>query len=95
MTTKRTKAVEMVAAVINDGSRIDRFLRVAADGHYYTSPDKTFLTNDGPETPPHVAIPVGEDITEQDAEEWAEALLGELDAKVSESSSFEEKTGAE
>ena len=74
----RAEAVAMVKSVIENGQRIDRYLRVA-DGEYYTSPDKTLLGHDGPWTPPYVVIPCGYDIDEDEAEECAEALLRELD----------------
>jgi len=68
----------MVKSVIEDGQRSDRYLRVA-DGEYYTTPDKTLLSDDGPYTPPYVSIPCGYDIDEDEAEECAEAILRELD----------------
>jgi hypothetical protein len=77
------EAVKMVAEIIRDATRIDRYLRVANDGHYYTSPDKTFLTNDGPETPPYVVIPFGgTDASDDEYEESARMLLSELDMLV-------------
>lgn len=76
----RTEAVEMVLAVLRDGSRNDRYLRVSDDGEYFTTPDREFLTADGRETPPSVKIPVAYDSTEYEEEEWAAALLDELDA---------------
>jgi hypothetical protein len=73
------EAVEMVVSVLRDGQRIDRMLRVADDGHYYTTPDKTFLTSDGPEPPPFVEIPFGGAISDDEAFEWACGLINELD----------------
>ena len=81
-TQTRYEAVQMVVSVLADGSRSDRFLRQAEDGHYYTTPDETFISNDGPYSPPSVLIPVSYDGTEEDDEEWAEALLTELDDQI-------------
>lgn len=76
------EAVNMVVSVLRNGGRSDRYLRLADDGHYFTTPDRTFLTDDGPETPPFVAIPVASDSTEFESEEWAEALIRELDTVI-------------
>lgn len=81
-TQTRREAVEMVLSVLRDGARNDRYLRQADDGHYYTTPDHTFLGDDGPYSPPGVTIPVAYDTPEEQEEGWAEALLDELDEKV-------------
>ena len=81
-TQTRYEAVQMVVSVLADGSRSDRLLRQADDGHYYTTPDETFISNDGPYSPPSVLIPVSYHGAEEDDEEWAEALLTELDDKI-------------
>lgn len=78
----REEAVEMIVAVLSDGQRSDRYLRRAEDGHYYTSPDLTFLGNDGPYTPPYVTIPVSYDGTEDEDRQCAEALIDELDEQM-------------
>lgn len=83
MSQTHAEAVQMVLSVLQDGRRLDRFLRQAEDGHYYTSPDRTFISGDGPYTPPCVTIPVAYETSESDAEEWAETLLAELDSQVS------------
>lgn len=75
------EAVKIVLEVLRDGQRNDRYLRVAADGTYYTSPDKTFISDDGPYTPTYVLIPVAYDCTEEEEDRWAASLVDELDAK--------------
>ncbi len=82
MSQTRSEARELVLSVLRDGQRSDRILRVADDGHYYTSPDLTFIGNDGPYTPPYVKIPVSYDGTEQEEDAWAEAILEELDTAI-------------
>ncbi len=88
MTTLQTHAdaVAMIVSVIRDRQRSDRLLRMADDGHYYPTPDKTFLSDDGPYTPPYVSIPFADasDATDEEAEEWAENAIDELDAQVTE-----------
>jgi hypothetical protein len=74
--------VQEIVAILRNGRRIDRFLRVADDGHYYTTPDKTYLTNNGPDTPPYVTIPyAGSDVTDDEAEAWVELMIEELEAQ--------------
>lgn len=73
-------AIKMVTSVILDGSRSDRYLRKSDDGSYYTTPDLEYLTPDGRETPPYVRIPCCDtDITDDEAEHWAETLISQLD----------------
>jgi hypothetical protein len=79
----KEKAVAEVLKVLRDGSRCDRYLRRSEDGTYFTTPDHTFLDANGPFSPPSVSIPVAFDTTESEEEEWAEALLKELDDQLS------------
>lgn len=75
------EAVEMVLGVLRCGGRSDRWLRLADDGGYFTTPDTEFLRSDGSvESPPAVRIPVASDCNEIEEEEWADALIRELDA---------------
>ncbi len=85
-TTNQTKneAREMILAVLRDGNRNDRNLRMADDGSYFTTPDKTFIGDDGPHTPLYVAIPVAYDTTEEQEEEWADSLIADLNEKIAE-----------
>ncbi len=69
----------MVLSVLRDGSRRDRYLRRASDGHLYTSPDRSFVGDEGPYTPPYVEIPVAYDTTDEDEREWAVQLLEQLE----------------
>ncbi len=73
---------EMVLSVLRDGQRSDRILRRADDGHLYTSPDRTFIGEFGPYTPPHVEIPVAYDTDEEAEVEWADKLIDELDEEI-------------
>ena len=76
-------AIEMVVRVLCDGSRCDRYLRVTADGEYYTTPSRRVMTDDGPETPPYVAIPVFDcDLSDEDLEIEARAIIQQLDLMV-------------
>lgn len=84
MTTYTSEQIQMVIDLMSDGRRIDRLLRRCEDGTYYVTADKTYLTNDGPETPPYVYIPcVDDDISDEEMEECAVAYLDELTAMVS------------
>jgi len=76
------EAVKAVAKILADGNRSDRYLRVTDDGDYFTTPDYTFLTSDGVETPVSVKIPVSESDSEEENEVWADALIRELDREV-------------
>lgn len=76
-TTKQTRdeAIEMVLAVALDGSRIDRYLRRADDGTFYTT-DADYI----PGVVRGVQIPVIEGDEDADAErQMAEALLDEVE----------------
>jgi len=86
----RDDAVKMVASIISDPDRSDRYLRVAdgeyydnagtAPGDYYTTPIGEYSTLMGLYAPDQVLIPRGYDDEEyESAEECAEALLQELD----------------
>lgn len=75
----RNEAVKMVMSVLADGARSDRWLRKSADGDYFTTPDWTFTTSDGQDTPEAVPIPVSETGTVDEDREWAAELLRELD----------------
>lgn len=79
MTEKKMDDLQIVLGVLRDGQRRDRYLRRAEDGHLYTSPDKTFLGDDGPDTPAYVEIPVVYDATEDEEEEFAWTLIDLLD----------------
>lgn len=84
MTTiqSRADAIQMVSEILQDASRNDRFLRVEGD-RYFTTSDRVFLTGEGPEIPPHVKIPVGDNcshLTDENWDEWAAQLLDELAA---------------
>lgn len=76
------EAVDMVVGVMRDPQRIDRYLRRTDEWRYYTTPDRTYLGNDGPYTPPFVTIPVDRDCTDDEAEEIAGDLLAELDHEL-------------
>lgn len=80
------EAVAMIVEVLTDGKRSDRYLRRNADGEYYTTPDRTFLTNSGPETHPYVKIPkadYGDPDHHGDAlDQWAESLIDELEVDI-------------
>ena len=84
MVQTRTEAVEVVLSVLRHGGRSDRYLRVTDAGVFFTTPDRTFLTADGPETPPFVTIPVASGTSEYEEEQWAEMLLSELESKIEE-----------
>lgn len=81
----KAEAIAEVMDVLSDGSRSDRYLRQAEDGTYFTTPDDTFLDNDGGRySPPSVKIPVSDGGTEEEDEQWAEALIEQLDTKIDE-----------
>lgn len=84
MTSTRNAAIQMILAVLRDGSRSDRFLQRADDGHYYTTPDREYLSADGGSyTVPAVRIGVSDGgIGEDEEEEVAVALMGELDEMI-------------
>ena len=74
------EAVQMVAAILTDHLRSDRYLRWSEGGGcYYSTPDKTYLSDDGPYTPPYVSIPYAGSLTEEEAEDAARELIEELD----------------
>ncbi len=81
MTTQtRSQAIQMVAAVIEDPQRSDRILRRAEDGQYYVTDAEAYIGTSGPEYPPSVRIPAAnEELSPEALEEWADALLSELD----------------
>ena len=76
----RRDAAQMIADVMADGSRIDRNLRRADDGTYYTTPDRDFLTGSGSVTPAYVNIPADNGGgADDELLEWGFGLLDELD----------------
>lgn len=80
-TQSRLSAAQMIADVLADGSRIDRYLRRDDDGAYYTTSDRTYLSDSGPITPAYVAIPTDDgSATDDELFDWGFALLAELDA---------------
>ena len=89
----RLEAARMVADVLVDGSRIDRVLQVAEDGSYYVTTDCDYSRDDGTQfTAPHVRIPVGDPILDDEDEEsaddrlldWGFAILNQLDELIAE-----------
>ncbi len=85
-TQTKNEIVKMILGVMRDGQRSDRYLRRADDGHYYTTPDLTFLSSDGErDTPPYASIPVDDgsaDMTPEDRWDWAASIIDELDEQI-------------
>lgn len=69
-----------IEAVIQDGRRIDRYLRLSDEGNYFTTPDYEFIGPEGPYCPPSVRIPVGE--RGEPARRWARALCARLRKEI-------------
>jgi hypothetical protein len=78
MAQTRAEAVQMVISVMRDTHRLDRYLQVADDGHYHTTPDRTAHGRHGENPVPSVHIPAGFEVGEESEEECAEALMQEL-----------------
>jgi hypothetical protein len=74
----------MVISVMRDGRRLDRYLQIADDGHYYTTSDHTYHGHHGENPLPSVHIPEGYEVGEESEEERAEALIRELGHKAAE-----------
>ena len=84
MAQTHAEAVQMVISVMRDGRRLDRYLQVADDGHYYTTADHTYHGHHGATPLPSVHIPEGYEVGEESEEECAEALIRELGHKATE-----------
>ena len=67
MTT--TTIREQVLSVIRNGSRIDRFIEAGTDGTLFVT-----TANDASE---QIKIGCGEDTTEQEEENWADAMISQ------------------
>ena len=78
MAQTHAEAVQMVISVMRDSHRLDRYLQVADDGYYHTTPDRIVHGHHGENPVPSVHIPVGFEVAEESEEECAEALIQEL-----------------
>ena len=77
MAQTHAETVQMVISVMRDGHRLDRHLQIDDDGHYYTTPPRTYI-GQGADTRPFVHIPEGYEVGEESEEEWQEGLIREL-----------------
>ncbi len=75
---ERSRAVQDIAAVLLDGSRIDRYVRLDSHGKPYTTDAAEYLGPDGPYNTPYVRLPNVQGESEEDATSWAEMILDEL-----------------
>lgn len=75
---KRAQAIRDIVAVMADGRRIDRYLRLSDEGTPYTTDAAEHIGENGPYNTPYVEIPSGQGVTEKEAKAWAGAILDEL-----------------
>lgn len=84
----RDEAVAAVRRLLDDGQRIDRYLRITPEGSYFLTDAEAYLKNhpDGHDEQDHaVKIPWidgGTDLTEEEYESEAETLVDRLDEQI-------------